>query len=860
MSTEKEKHIGTSHIIGNPYERLVLKQKDESINTRHLANKAVTKEKMADGAVGWDELDHNLQNIIETGGGGGGAGLATDWGISEKLGITQKKLTEEHEAVSARIGAVENDLADNYYTKEQVYTKNETYSKEQLNSLITTPEQEYENYTATSETTTIASLLPEEGEADTTYRVGCWNGTEYDDTKFSEYGWDGTQYILLNVQTPGIDEEPTAGSDNLVKSGGSYNGQSDLQHALGYTMTPVSITSAGNGYVQFSDGEISGSGNAYFFHSEPISVSAGETVLLECVSSSSMAAIAKYELVNGDAVYTPLVKGKGASALNRYMYHADTSISIVVSGYTDSYTTVSKSFSKSHLTKMVSNGTIQELYDEDDKIWDVIGEVPIETTRNWGYIDSSGELQSTSSTTFFHTDPITVAVGETIVAKTYAAGTMSAIAQVDIISNTVSYTPLVVGVKYDSLIEYRYTNKGNGSIQVVVSGYNGNFNETVLFVQKGGMITTLEGVEGSINALGVQFVEKDVNNGFVKWNGGEKGSASEIIQGSSSNFFYTNPITLSEGDIIAFRISATSPFAALSEYEEEDSVSYYTPLVRGNTSTYEVKDFAFRASKDMQVVISGYRAGGAYDKSYWYIEKYDKIIERLESRISDLGTTINIFSAYQNVIAVGDSLTYSAVYTDASNWRQAYNPWPKQIAAMSGVENSAIYAYPGYNASQVWTNFKDSFEVPNDKKTLCIIYLGTNGGFTDTVDTDAAGDDPDNWTNNYVGNMCRIINKFVTLGAKILLILPHTVGTSDPEHVSYDTTINALMDMVEKFDCAYVDDAEIYNSADKYHLYPDLSGRNSLHYNDLGYAYFASSLIDKAGKMESNNMKYIIPD
>jgi hypothetical protein len=142
-------------------------------------------------------------------------------------------------AVGGHVAGAVDILDDNLNRNQQdingdTYRKAETYSKEQLNYMITTPEQKYENYTATSETTDVTDLLPEEGKADTTYRVGCWDGTQYAAEKFTEYSWDGTQYILLSVQDYGIDEVPTDGSHRFVESGGVYNKTSFIEDTSPY--------------------------------------------------------------------------------------------------------------------------------------------------------------------------------------------------------------------------------------------------------------------------------------------------------------------------------------------------------------------------------------------------------------------------------------------------------------------------------------------------------------------------------------------------------------------------------------------------------------------------------------------------
>lgn len=137
-------------------------------------------------------------------------------------------------AVGGHVAGAEDIDAGNGKTQQDIntdtYRKNETYSKEQLNNMITTPDQEYLSVTATAETTDvddiatlIATKYPNGKEsADTVYRVGCWDGEEYNTNTYAEYVWDGTQYILAGVKNPGIDDEPTVNSSKLVESGGVF--------------------------------------------------------------------------------------------------------------------------------------------------------------------------------------------------------------------------------------------------------------------------------------------------------------------------------------------------------------------------------------------------------------------------------------------------------------------------------------------------------------------------------------------------------------------------------------------------------------------------------------------------------------
>lgn len=157
-----------------------------------------------------------------------------------------------------------------------VYTKSETYNKTELDSMITTPDVQYVSVTATAMTTAVTDVLPATGAADTIYRIGSWDGTQYDAASYSEYAWNGTAYVLLNVKDAGIatgsdfdnptaaqrallttvgavldgcDATPTAGSVKPVQSGGVYNTELDNLNRISeepiYISKTYSITSEG---------------------------------------------------------------------------------------------------------------------------------------------------------------------------------------------------------------------------------------------------------------------------------------------------------------------------------------------------------------------------------------------------------------------------------------------------------------------------------------------------------------------------------------------------------------------------------------------------------------------------------------
>ena len=114
-------------------------------------------------------------------------------------GLSTNDYTNE-EKQKVAVALVPADIAGKADASD-VYTKSETYSKTEVNNLITTPNQQYVSVTATAQTTAVTDLLPATGAADTIYRVGNWDGTQYNDSVYSEYVWNGSAYIKLSTKS-----------------------------------------------------------------------------------------------------------------------------------------------------------------------------------------------------------------------------------------------------------------------------------------------------------------------------------------------------------------------------------------------------------------------------------------------------------------------------------------------------------------------------------------------------------------------------------------------------------------------------------------------------------------------------------
>lgn len=184
-----------------------------------------------------------------------GSGGSVDSRIQSAVNNEKSRAEGVESSQAERITTLENAVGSGGSVDERIategakhYLKSETYTKDEVHGLITTPNQQYITVTATNQTTAVTDILPASGEADTVYRVGNWDGSAYDDTVYSEYAWNGTDYVFLRKKDYGIDDKPTAGSDNLVKSGGAYNQK--------FTYDFLTATSTQTGAAILNDGTI----------------------------------------------------------------------------------------------------------------------------------------------------------------------------------------------------------------------------------------------------------------------------------------------------------------------------------------------------------------------------------------------------------------------------------------------------------------------------------------------------------------------------------------------------------------------------------------------------------------------------
>ena len=187
-------------------------------------------------------------DTLETAVGSGGS-------VDERIAAAETEIIGGASSDYNTLGKVEGELED-------TYRKNETYSKTELDNLITTPNVLYVTVIATSGTTDVTTLLPATGAADTVYRVGNWDGTQYDTTMYALYAWNGTAYICLAVRS--FVGEVYDISVNHPDGQGNPTPYADLTTALGTSGAniPADIRRGGMS-IKFIQGTVQSSDNKY---------------------------------------------------------------------------------------------------------------------------------------------------------------------------------------------------------------------------------------------------------------------------------------------------------------------------------------------------------------------------------------------------------------------------------------------------------------------------------------------------------------------------------------------------------------------------------------------------------------------
>ena len=226
-------------------------------------------------------------------------------------------------------------------------------------------------------------------------------------------------------------------------------------------------------------------------------------------------------------------------------------------------------------------------------------------------------------------------------------------------------------------------------------------------------------------------------------------------------------------------------------------------------------------------------------------------IKSLQNGLSELSANSDSLDgrfwsyALWKVLCIGDSLTSGANYTESWAGASIDENYPRILGRMldADVVNGGV---SGYSASQ-WYNNKSSDYNYSNYDTF-IIWLGTNEGLTDTLDTDVNPySDYHDYANTNTGNYCKIIEAIQSANVNCAIFLVEVFATSGD--MGKDTVNEVIDKIATKYNLPVIDNSDLGSTA-----HPELHG-NILnpHFSKAGNIFLANKFVTDIGEYISAN-------
>lgn len=224
-------------------------------------------------------------------------------------------------------------------------------------------------------------------------------------------------------------------------------------------------------------------------------------------------------------------------------------------------------------------------------------------------------------------------------------------------------------------------------------------------------------------------------------------------------------------------------------------------------------------------------------------------VVNIETNVAKLQTPVAYPQLFDNILCIGDSLTVGASGNGNEILTKNYPHFLKKLTDA----DTTIKGHGGYSAKQVWDEY---ISTANDLSNYdcAIIYLGTNGGLTDTVETDCNASDYTQNADTNTGCYGKIIGKikadapnckiFCVAGANENI---RRANTMNPAVRSLSTLYAVgLVDIEESI---LSDDGSV--GSQKRYTYRPV---DAIHYNALGYLTLANLIGDGIHNYVSENL------
>lgn len=246
-------------------------------------------------------------------------------------------------------------------------------------------------------------------------------------------------------------------------------------------------------------------------------------------------------------------------------------------------------------------------------------------------------------------------------------------------------------------------------------------------------------------------------------------------------------------------------------------------------------DYEYVAEKDCLIRLTNKTNTHTATTNVVTLETESTVISRIKQEIEEINEEnknfVNYPQMFSNIVFIGDSLTYGHNGTERLS-----NNYPFYFGKLS-VATVSNQGLSGRTTKEWWDELGSTFDFTSFD--CAIIYLGTNGGLTDTVATDCNASDYTQNADTNTGCYGKIIGKIKATNpkCKIFCICGPDEYVRRAERNDVIKQIAALYNVgvIDMENCILTDDGAA-SSVQRYRYRPV----DGIHYNSLGYLTFAN--------------------
>lgn len=508
------------------------------------------------------------------------------------------------------------------------------------------------------------------------------------------------------------------------------------------------------------------------------------------------------------------------------------------------YSWVSLGMTSVNLANYTTKAEVSQLEAKVDG--DIIGpKEGVSPSTTHAYISSNGTYVSANNE-WALTEPIPIKNGN-ILSATFSGASNTA--QFARLNEDNTYTPLITTAT--GYGEHSYT--ATEDCNVVISAYVYSKPLTDVYVVRKdlGLQDRMVKVESVIDGGETDNISAQLSDGYISY-----GAAFYI----NSVFKISAPIQMFAGDILSCKSMLGENVGVVSLCKEDG-----TPIevvVRGadndNALTY-----TYTAEKDCFVRIGGKLA---YPPRDIVIVRNGAINVNKINIDAIVPTSPEVDDLLVKMLIIGDSLTEGAEITSDNQARVLTENYPHYLAKLSRIDIHKE-AESGWSASNFWNGgtrhapdnttyswggFNDNAGYDFTEYDSFVIWLGTNQGLTDTLDTDVIPfNDYNDFAETQTGYYCKIIAKIISQVPNARIFLCSIFDSL----TSVETTNLVLGKISELYGNNIVGIINngvgtiCYNEWASFNKLFHNFNRNQVHYNKVGYFFVAKHILDEIRRL-----------